>query len=1593
MPVQTKTFRIFVSSTFSDMREERRILQRDVFPKLEKYCEQNGAQFQAIDLRWGVNEESQLDQKTMDICLNEIRRCQKMSPKPNFIMLLGDRYGWKPLPARIDAGEFEKMVDLTPGPSPTGEGSKSLLSKWYCRDDNAIPPEYVLQQRGEYAAWEPIERTLLETLRAAAEKAGLTESQKIKYFASATHQEIMVGALNPPQEVPDAREHVFAYLRTVEGLPEDETAGQYVDLVDGKADPYSKKQLENLRKELTDSLGDEHCVKYPAAWKNGAVALADAQAFGEMVYNHLHTIIEAQIKEFVSPGEVEHERLLQKEFRERLVEHFSGREEVLKEIDKYLTSPPAPLRIGEGRKIFALVGASGSGKSSVMAKAITEAKQRKEFHVYRFLGTTSRTSDVMGLLQSLCAEITGYFGTTMEELFCKGVKDDARAERLKALSTENGMRELFNTSLTLATPDKPIMLFLDALDQLSGAEEPGSLFWLPRELPANVACVVSCLPTLENQLSYAEVNHLDQMPVKEAGVILDAWLGSRDCKRTLLKEQRDAIFSAFGKTGLPIYLRLAFEAARKWHSYDPAPALPDDVGGMLGQFFSELERVHTKITVARAIGYMLSGRYSGLTEKEILDMLAFDDEHWQAFLARTHKDHREEVKEAKTLPIVVWSRLFLDLEPYLTERNMFGVRIVTFFHRQFVEHARAYYCGKTTEHANAPKIYGTPPSSQLLHKNLARYFAGLPLFVDGDKREMPNVHKCIEQPWQETKAEMWENVTETLCDIFFVEAKVKAGLVDGLQGDYEGALKGMAEKEGEERKSVDDFYYLFMRQKHVLAGHPGLIFQQLYNELQWKNGRLKERAEKTREAFIKAGGRFLHQYREPKIDTSHLIATLSGHSDGVESCAYSPDGARIVSGSRDKTLKIWDAKTGKEITTITGHSDEVSSCAYSPDGAWIVSGSDDNTLKIWDAKMGKEITTITGHSKRVNSCAYSPDGARIVSGGGGGDKTLKIWDAKTGQEITALTGGGDGWGVYSCAFSPDGARIVSGSGGFGSANHTLKIWDAKTGQEITTLTGHRGEVNSCAYSPDGARIVSGSEDKTLKIWDAKTGQEITTLSGHIDRVTSCVYSPDGARIVSGGGFGDKTLKIWDAKTGQEITTLSGHSNSVTSCAYSPDGAWIVSGSDDNTLKIWDAKMGREITTLTGHSDGVLSCAYSPDGAQIVSASWDNTLKIWYAKTGQEITTLTGHIDRVTSCVYSPDGARIVSGSDDWTLKIWDAKTGQEIMTLIGHNTGHTSGVTSCAYSPDGARIVSASRDKTLKIWDAKTGQVITTLTGHTSGEISCAYSPDGARIVSGSYDNTLKIWDAKTGQEITTLNGHSSWVESCAYSPDGARIVSASWDKTLKIWDAKTGREIMTLTGHSDRVNSCAYSSDGARIVSGSWDKTLKIWDAKTGREQVTFICDAVVDAAAICRSGSKMAAGDRSSNIYFLKLDSFEFGIPFITGARLLLFGESGSSGAYSPDIATVCPFCGIQFSIAASPRAKGLRGLIQSFRGNKLPSGPTLLDTILSINRDCHIGPDDSPCVKLPKEAWDDPHLLSECPKCKKPLRFNPFVVDNRQ
>ena len=259
MPTTTRRFRIFVSSTFSDLKAERNALQEQVFPRLREYCQKNGSRFQAIDLRWGVSEEAALDQQTMNICLEKLRRCQRTSPRPNFIVLLGQRYGWCPLPPQITATEFEPILDQI-----TAADERALLEHWYRRDDNAVPPECCLQPRpvevgenqsepeqeaareAEARGWGKTERRLRAILLAGVNGLAwpLTDVRRFKYEASATLQEILHGALR----VTDNVDHVFGFFRTVAGLPPDTRACDHLDLdPQVQQDAKARERLDRLR--------------------------------------------------------------------------------------------------------------------------------------------------------------------------------------------------------------------------------------------------------------------------------------------------------------------------------------------------------------------------------------------------------------------------------------------------------------------------------------------------------------------------------------------------------------------------------------------------------------------------------------------------------------------------------------------------------------------------------------------------------------------------------------------------------------------------------------------------------------------------------------------------------------------------------------------------------------------------------------------------------------------------------------------------------------------------------------------------------------------------------------------------------------------------------------------------------------------------------------------------------------------------------------------------------------------------------------------------------------------------------------------------
>jgi serine/threonine protein kinase len=292
-----------------------------------------------------------------------------------------------------------------------------------------------------------------------------------------------------------------------------------------------------------------------------------------------------------------------------------------------------------------------------------------------------------------------------------------------------------------------------------------------------------------------------------------------------------------------------------------------------------------------------------------------------------------------------------------------------------------------------------------------------------------------------------------------------------------------------------------------------------------------------------------------------LLRTLRGHSDNVDSVAFSPDGLTLASGSNeDHTIKLWEVYSGQLLNTLQGYSNADLSVAFSPDGRTLASGGNDqdHTIKLWDAASGQLLSVLQGHSGTVESVAFSPDGRTLASGSI--DCTIKLWDTASSQLLRTLQSTSS---VYSVAFSPDGRTLASGS-----ADNTIKLWDAASGQLLHTLQGHSDSVESVAFSPDGRTLASGSLDHTIKLWDAASGQLLRTLESHSNTVFSVAFSPDGRTLASGSA--DHTIKLWDAASGQLLHTLPGHTDTVLSVAFSPDGRTLASGSSDKTIKIWDA---------------------------------------------------------------------------------------------------------------------------------------------------------------------------------------------------------------------------------------------------------------------------------------------------------------------------------------------------------------------------------------------------------------------------------------
>jgi WD40 repeat protein len=829
------------------------------------------------------------------------------------------------------------------------------------------------------------------------------------------------------------------------------------------------------------------------------------------------------------------------------------------------------------------------------------------------------------------------------------------------------------------------------------------------------------------------------------------------------------------------------------------------------------------------------------------------------------------------------------------------------------------------------------------------------------------------------------------------------------------------------RRQTLEAWLAFLRgQSHSLRLYPALLFQQAINQPDESIVSIAARQRWHSGLETRPWLRLMNksQHRDP------CILSLTGQH-WITACAFSPDGSRIFSAYYDSSIRIWNAETGEELST-NSYPANLAPCAFSRDGQRIILVSKDNgTLTLRDNQEDRELATVKTDYDLVDrfsvpGCAFSPDGKHVASSFKWRSPT--IWNADTGEKVTGL---GLSSEYAACAYSPDGRLLTS------TFYRKVHVWDIATGERMMELDSSDSEPTACAYSPDGRRIICGLRCGGLRVWNSETGEEVATLPGHSFWVKSCAYSLNGKRIISGSA--DGTVKVWDADLIEESGRARVRKVAALITAYSKDISatgeqYIISVFDNDTIRIWNAMTAEEVTVTAGR------IPEEPTEMDLPVFPMLN----WRAGTGEEFIILTGSwnaeflpqgYQRQSACAYSPDGMRIISQKEreiEWEegsgqfemmvkrlpellsfVVVREAEKGEQVLEL----SGHWKEVAACGFSPDGKLCIAACNDyarKTetpetgkllrsvlpslqgvVKVSNAETGHEVMTLEGGSEELKDCGYSPDGKRIIAAS-GRTLTIWDAQTTLPVATLTGHSSDIVGCVYSPDGRRIASFSnetFGGTLKVWDAETNSELVTLNGVAmldenawGSARTSIFSPDGRRVLAVSSDGLLKLWDVEWGSELMRFPASSHVTKTVFGRAGTLVVAADSGGDVHLLKVMNLPVDLPMVTACYLFRFesaslGES-KSGQWNAEPTAKCGWCGERSSVPST--------ILRAIQGYKRHGGETgILKTVAAklLRR-----PNKPKSKRLAVEAWVDPRLASKCSCCNQPLRFNPFIVDNR-
>lgn len=607
-----------------------------------------------------------------------------------------------------------------------------------------------------------------------------------------------------------------------------------------------------------------------------------------------------------------------------------------------------------------------------------------------------------------------------------------------------------------------------------------------------------------------------------------------------------------------------------------------------------------------------------------------------------------------------------------------------------------------------------------------------------------------------------------------------------------------------------------------------------------------------------------------------------GHRNAVTAIAFTRDGQHVLTGSGTKylggkflngyenELRLWDARTGREVWRRKDFTGPITRIAVSPNGQHVLTAGSDRAARLWTLPAGQLVREFPGHTNQVRAAVWSPDGQRIATAGY--EPTVRVFEAGTGRLVRTFPPLDTS--VWGLAFSPDRRRIAA------AQDKKIRLGDLDTGQWLGTLEGHTSIVRDVFFSADGTRLISCGNDGRIRQYDVARAKPVGGILTQKSGIIGMALSRDGRYAVTGAWDGQ--VRLWDLHEKRDIHTFAGHGQPIHAVAFAPDGRHVVSGGFDNLARLWavpDAKAlakgpprGKgpgEILVASAHPEAEL--LVRQNGKVVVPATTRRRLELppgeyefalnepapdlrlsprWVhvAPGGKQevlvrrvvsvipespelVRRLEGHGGGIRYVAFSPDGRLAISASGttggDNTARVWDVATGKELRRL----EGHLWQTYACAISPDGRHALTGGADSTARLWELHTGREVRRFVGHLNAIWHVAFNRKGDRVITSGPDRTARVWETATGKELLALEGHRAAVEPALFSPDGKHIVTASMDRTVRLWDAATGREVGGFTGFEGYCRTLDFSPDGKTLLAGCGDGTLRLWDMETRKE------------------------------------------------------------------------------------------------------------------------------------------------------------------